>query len=211
MTAPARRPPFDWPGAFARLDRADAAIAGALGPTPEQALALLEERARALARVPPAGPEASEILEVARFTLGGERYALETRYVTRVLRLAHFTPVPGSPGFLAGLVNLGGEVLALVDLHAFLGVAGPGLTDLARAVVLGRDRDEFGIMADSVEEVVTIRSVDVLEAPGTIGGGGRPFLRGVTADGWVLLDGGALLDDEGLHVDQGDDGPGPSR
>ena len=109
---------------------------------------------------------------------------------------------------MAGLLNLRGEVLALVDLHAHLGVAGAGLTDRSRIVVLGLERDEFGILADAVEEVATLRVVDILEAPATIPSGARALLKGVTAEGWIILDGSALIADEGLYVDQADDGPG---
>jgi purine-binding chemotaxis protein CheW len=207
---PGRR--LDWSELYARLDRVAEATRQALGPTPEQALAVMDERARALARVPARDPEPSEILEVASFTLAGESYAIETRYITRVVRLTDFTPVPGTPDFLGGVLNLRGEILALIDLRAYFGIASIGLTDLSRIIVLGLERNEFGIMADQVDEVSTLRVDEVLDTPATLpGGGGRALLLGVTADARIVLDGAALLGDPALTIDQGDEpalGPG---
>lgn len=200
---PARR--MDWSEVYDRLGRVAEATRQALDPTPERALALMDERARVLARVPARDPEPSEILEVASFLLAGERYAIETRHITRVVRLTDFTPVPGTPAFLGGVVNLRGEILALIDLRAFFGIVGAGLTDLSRIIVLGRERNEFGIMADRVEEVSTLRVDEVLDAPATLPGGGRAPLLGVTADARIVLDGSALLADPGLYIDQGDE------
>ena len=206
--APAGRR-LDWSELYARLGRVAEATRQALGPTPEQALAVMDERARALARVPARDPEPSEILEVASFTLAGESYAIETRYITRVVRLTDFTPVPGTPDFLGGVLNLRGEILALVDLRAYFGIPSMGLTDLSRIIVLGLERNEFGIMADQVDEVSTLRVDEVLDTPATLpGGGGRALLLGVTADARIVLDGAALLADKALYIDQGDETPG---
>ncbi len=86
---------------------------------------MLDERARALARVPPAAPKASEVLEIATFALANEHYGVETRFVREVVRMADFTPLPGAPSFLVGVLNLRGEILALIDLRTFFGVAAP--------------------------------------------------------------------------------------
>ena len=196
---------LDWSEVHARLARAAEATEAATDPSPERARAVMDERAAALARVPSRPPGPSEVVEVAAFLLAGERYAIETRYVCKVVRLTDFTPVPGAPGFLGGVLNLRGEILALVDLRAFFGIASGGLTDLSRIVVIGLDRNEFGIMADAVREVVTLRLDAILEPPASIAGAGRPYLLGVTADGLVVLDGAALIGDEGLFVDQSDE------
>ena len=209
-TPPAPRPPgpgrrLDWSEVHSRLASAAAATEAATDLSPERAAAVMDERARVLARVPERMPGPSEVVEVALFTLAGARYAVETRYISKVVRLTDFTPVPGTPGFLGGLLNLRGEILALVDLRAFFGIPASGLTDLSRILVLGVERNEFGIMADAVQEVITLRIDAVLEPPASIPGAGRPFLMGVTVEGLVVLDGGALIGDEDLFVDQGDE------
>jgi purine-binding chemotaxis protein CheW len=165
----------------------------------------MDERARRLARIPPDLPRAAEMLEIATFKLANERYAVEARHVREVLRSVEFTPVPGAPEFLVGLVNLRGEILAVVDLRKILGLAGTELTDLSRVIVLGHERAEFGVLADEVHEVTMVPIDEVFAPPGSAGGTGREFLRGVTKEALTILDGAALLGDARLFIHQIDE------
>lgn len=199
------RPPgeaFDWAAVRERLARAQAATAPALELTPERARALMDERARLLARVADEGPASSEVLETLTFALGHERYAVESKHVREVVRLVDFTPVPGAPEFLLGVMNLRGEVLAIVDLRKFFGVQKQGLTDLARVVVLGAAHAELGVLADEAHELRVLSVAELLEPPGSVAGIGREYLLGVTKDALIVLDGVRLLADPRLFIDQ---------
>ncbi len=162
----------------------------------------MEERARALARVPLEAVSATEGPEAMVFVLGAERYAVETRLVLEILRLVDLTPVPGLPDYVMGVINLRGEVLAVVDLRCFLGLPAAGLTDLSRVLVLGSERAEFGVLADEVSGMARVRAEELRPPPTTVGGPGRACLRGIAADALIVLDGDALLRDPRLHIDQ---------
>ena len=203
--AQARTGPIDWQRAHERLARLRAATEESLRLSPERARAVMEERARALARVPPRVPDATEVLEVVTFTLANERYALQTRYIREVVRFNDFTPVPGAPDFLVGLLNLRGEILAVFDLCQFFGVAQQGRSDLSRVIVVGTERAEFGVLASAVEVVTTVRTDEVYAPTGAAAGIGREYLRGVTEDARILLDGTALLQASQLFVDEGEE------
>jgi len=194
----------DWEEMRRRLMRAVQATEGAQVLTPEQARTVLDERARLLARVPPQEVDAAAVWDIVTFALANERYALEAKHVREVVRIHDYTPVPGAPDFLVGLFNLRGEILAVIDLRKFLGVADGGVTDLSRILVMGGERAEFGVLADAVHEVATVRTAEVLEAPNTVVGIGRDYLRGVTADALIVLDGAVLLRDSRLFIDEGD-------
>ena len=196
---------IDWEEVRRRLARSAEATEEALRLSPERAKAVMDERARALARVPAAPPKASEVLEIATFALANEHYGVETRYVREVVRLADYAPLPGAPAFLVGLLNLRGEILALIDLRTFFGVPARGLTDMARVLVLGDERAEFGVLADAAHEVTTLRVDEVHEPPESASGVGREYLRGVTAEALIVLDGAALLRDGRLIIDQGEE------
>ena len=204
-TRPTRTGPIDWQEVRGRLTQAAAATAEAERLSPERARVVMEERARALARAPAPAPRAAEVLEVATFSLANERYGIETRHVREVGRLTDYTPVPGAPPFLVGVINLRGEILAVIDLRKFFGVADKGVTDLSRVVVLGGDRAEFGVLADAAHEVLRLRADEVLDPPGSGGSAGREYVRGVTEDALVVLDGAVLLEDGRLHIDQGEE------
>jgi purine-binding chemotaxis protein CheW len=193
---------LDWQQARERLAQLAAAAEESMRLSGQRAQDVLEKRARELARVPAAAPLASEVLEVVTFNLGDEHYAIETRHVRGVVRLGEWTPVPGAPEFLVGVINLRGEVLALFDLRPLFGMSKGSATEQSRVVVLGGERVEFGLLVDSAHEVRTLRTSEVLTAPGTPAGQGPDHLRGVTRDALIVLDGAVLLQDRHLFIDQ---------
>ena len=194
---------IDWQDLRARLARAQAGLAAAEQLSAEQAKAVMDERARALARVPERDPDSREILEVMTARLANEKIAIETRFVREVHRPADITPVPGSPSFLVGVTNLRGEVLAVMDLRELLGFPAAETRERPQTVILGLQRPEFGLIVDEIYEVARLRVGEVLEPPGSVDGLSRDCLRGVTADALLVLDGDRLLTDRRLYVDEG--------
>jgi purine-binding chemotaxis protein CheW len=158
----------------------------------------LAARARLLARVPPEPPRPGEMIELVVFVLAGERYGIESRLVREVARLTRFTPVPGTPPFVLGVTSLRGEILALFDLRQLIGVVAVGVTDLGRIVVLGENRREFGLLADSATEIVSLPRSSLAQ---TDAAWGRAYVTGVSPDGVIVLSGEALLGDPQLTID----------
>jgi purine-binding chemotaxis protein CheW len=158
---------------------------------PERARAVLEARARRLAR-PPAAPRATDVLEVVEFGLGRERYALAAADVGEVFRLTGRSALPGAPEPIAGVTAHRGELLVLVDLRAQLGLRAGALDDLARVLVLQRDHTRIGLLLDRVEGIRSVRRSELAAAPGVANG--QPGLRiGVTPDLLAVLDADAIL------------------
>jgi purine-binding chemotaxis protein CheW len=193
---------IDWQAVRKRLDRADAAVEEAFNPSPAHAKAIMEARARKLAPMPEALRPSEANVGVVLFGLGRERYAIETRFVREVVRFADFTPVPGAPEFVVGVANLRGTVIAIIDLHRFFNIPRKGVTDLSRVIVLGIDRVEFGILADLADGQTEIAADDILPPPGKMAGSASSYVRGVTREALIILDGMVLLADERLTVDQ---------
>lgn len=191
---------IDWQAVRARLKQAAVATEEALNPPPDRAKAIMDGRARALAQVPAPSRPPGAHLDVVLFGLGRERYAIETRFIREVVRLADFTPVPGTPDFVLGVTNLRGVVLAVVDLRRFFNITPKGLTDQSRVIVLGTERVEFGILADETHGQMDLATEEILDPPSEVSGIGRAYLRGVSREALIILDGTALLGDERLIV-----------
>lgn len=196
-------PTRDWTAIRERLAQAAVMMGDEPNPTPEQAGAVLEERARALARVPARTPTASEVLDVVTFRLADQDHAIELRHVRKIVPLIEMTPVPGAPDLFAGVINLRGEILAVIDLGRLQAAAASRRTNDTHVLVLGGERNELGLLADAVGEAMALRTDDVLEWQGD-SGIDRPWLRGLTKSGLIVLDGAVLLQDDRLFIDQGD-------
>ena len=167
--------------------------------------AILVERARALARPIETGTARTTDLSLVTFSLAGERYGIEAQLVIEIGRLSDFSPLPAAPSHLVGVTNLRGEILPIFDLRALLGLNRRALDDLSRLLVLGNDRAEFGILADATRELTELASSEVLPSPPSVSTEARRFMRGVTKDALVVLDGKVLLEDRRLFCDQEDE------
>jgi purine-binding chemotaxis protein CheW len=183
-----------------REPRTDQAQAGQIGEESQaQRKALLRARAQALAREPTA-PETGERLEVVEFLLGHEHYGIETSFVREVHPLREMTPLPCTPSFVLGIINLRGEILSVVDIRKFFDIEPQGLVELNKVIVLRCATMEFGILADSVLGVRSIAVSGVQASLATITGMRADYLKGVTAGHLVLLDAGKMLTDRRMVV-----------
>ena len=204
---------IDWQDYRARLDRALAALQD---QGHEIARAGPRRDGRTRPRLGPAPrPTAARRGGDRSHHLRAGRRALRDRDATRppgrVARPGH--AVPGAPDFLAGVVNLGGVILDIIDLKSVFGLGGPGSgsSEPSPVIVLGGCRDEFGVLADAVHDVTTLRIDAVLEPVGSVLGIDRQHLRGVTGTALIVLDGAGLIRDDRLVIDQGEGPGGPSR
>jgi purine-binding chemotaxis protein CheW len=143
---------IDWEAIHHRLAAATAAISESADPSPEESRRILEARARAAAK-PPITPDEAERIEVLAFSLAGETYGVETCHVREVRQLKDLTAVPCTPPFLAGVMNLRGRIIAIIDLRKFFELPTKGLTELNRAIVLTGGDNELGLLADSIDGV----------------------------------------------------------
>ena len=192
---------IDWEAIHRRLAITTAAISGSMNHDPERVSRILEARARAAAK-PAAAPDDVERLEVLTFSLAGETYGVETRHVRDVCQLKDLTAIPCTPPFVAGVMNLRGQVLAILDLRAYFELPARGLTELNRVLVLKGGDNEFGLLADSITGLCFVTVSDLQEGLPTLTGIRERFLRGVTGRMLALLDGARLLSDPALKVNE---------
>jgi purine-binding chemotaxis protein CheW len=162
---------------------------------------ILHDRALALARPPEeAAPDAGTSLELLEFGLAEERYALEYRWVEEVCPLKDLTPLPRTPPFVRGIVNVRGRILPVFDLKRFFELPEKGLTDLHR-IILVRDADlELGILADAIIGMRSVPADSLQSSLPTLTGIRGDYLKGVTAERLVVLDLARILADPKIIV-----------
>jgi purine-binding chemotaxis protein CheW len=164
-----------------------------------EASRVLRERARRLA-LEPTLQEPERRLEIVEFLLSGERYAFESRYIREVYPLRELTPLPGTPPFVLGIVNLRGKILSVLDIRRLFDLADRGLSDLNKVIILEETGMEFGVLADAIVGVRTIAAQELQPPLATSTGIRGEYLKGVTAERLVVLDASRLLHDRGIIV-----------
>ncbi len=155
--------------------------------------AILKERAVKIGRVPDRAESAGESLEVVEFFLISERFAVESKYVKEICPLKEISLLPCVPSFVAGIMNVRGRIVPVVDIRRFFEFPLKGLTDLNRVIVLASGDTEFGILADAIHGIQHISAERLQLSLPTLTGVRDEYLRGVTGDGVVVLDGAKLL------------------
>ena len=168
--------------------------------TPEERKKILRARARALARKPEEKETGIERLEIVEFQLAAERYAIESSYIGEVYPLKDLTPLPCTPPFVLGIMNVRGNVLSVIDLRKFFDLPEKGLTDLNKVIIVHDERMEFGILADAILGSRLIPVRDLQQSLPTLTDVRADYLKGVTEERLVVLDGGKILSDTRMVV-----------
>jgi purine-binding chemotaxis protein CheW len=163
---------------------------------------ILRERAGKLASIPTAGPAEAEIVNALRFLLGAGTYAFENRNVREVLPLPLVTPLPCVPAFVRGIINVRGRIVSILDLEKILGLP-DRVTSAAASVIILRSPDlEFGLPADEILGLAAIPLSILQPSLPTLTEAGARYVKGVTAEGLVLLDAAKMMADRNLLVDE---------
>jgi purine-binding chemotaxis protein CheW len=192
---------IDWSAIHRRLEAARAAIARGGEPAPDEQRAILTARATVLAQAPHAEAFGAALV-LLTFRLAFESYGLEAVYVREVISLKELTPLPCTPPFVAGIINVRGQILSVVDIRKFFELPEKGLPELSKVIILHSPQMEFGLLADAILGMQTIPLADLQAGLPTLTDLRAKYLKGVGKDGLVVLDAGTILADPMLVVRQ---------
>ena len=104
------------------------------------------------------------------FRLQKEEYGLEILKVREIIGLMDVTSVPQMPEYVAGVINLRGKVIPVVDLRLKFGMPHEEFTEETCIIVVDVASDaganaQVGIIVDTVCEVLDIQGEDIEPAP----------------------------------------------
>lgn len=158
----------------------------------------LQERADVLSQEAVAAGPARPIiigqsLKIYNFHLNNEWYGIPIEFVQEIAPLLRITPVPATPDYVSGVVNLRGEVVAVVDLKRLLELPTAGTQVASHILMVRFEEITMGFLVDDVADMMEI-ALNKLEAPlATISAANAALLRGVIQQNGNLL---VLLDME---------------
>ncbi len=147
----------------------------------------------------PAAPNAAtdDTVQLCCFFVGAQELAVDIMRIEEILQPARVTPVPHSPPFVEGVINLRGAIIPVVDLRKRLRAQGappPRLKPKMLVCLLGRRR--IALVVDGVSEVIRVSRSALKPAVAFGPPGKEPLVVGVCGppDAMkLLLDVKALL------------------
>lgn len=106
------------------------------------------------------------------FVLAGEDFGLEILKVREIIGMLDITPIPQTPGYVKGVINLRGRVIPVIDLRLKFGLPPMDYGERTCIIVVdvktAQGSMQMGVVVDAVSEVLNVGAED-LEPPPTFG------------------------------------------
>lgn len=145
--------------------------------SPEEKAAIFKQRAEYLnKRIDYKEPE--EKVRILTFCLGSEKYCIRIRHALEIINLTEVSKLPCTPRHFVGVINLRGNILALIDLGEFLSI-GKDLENSSETIIVVKVDDETaGILVDKVENILDISLMQIVPPLTTLKGIREEFTEG---------------------------------
>ncbi len=134
-------------------------------------------------------------LQLVGFRVGQQSYALPIASVREIVRPPQITVVPQSPTHVAGVVNLRGRILSVVDLRKRFG-APVESSPKNRVLVVAVETKLVGMLVDAASEVLKLAPETIEPSPKLFGDANERYVTGIAKHMGrlvILLDASKLL------------------
>jgi purine-binding chemotaxis protein CheW len=121
------------------------------------------------------------------FRVGDGEYVLPASDVLQMESYSGATAVPGTEPFVAGLVQVRGRVVPVIDLRKRFGLPPAAPTLDTRVVVVQRDERTVGLVVDSAREVLQLGADALKPPPDVLAHHGHGFVKAVAKAGARLV------------------------
>lgn len=195
------REPIQWEDVHRRLNAARLAVEQINKLSPDRRARVLRARARLLATEEEKTPEQARIT-VVEFLLAYEHYAIESTHIREIYYMRDLTPLPGTPAFILGIINIRGEICSIVDLKKIFGLPDQGLPEFNKVIVVQNPKMKFGIVTDAIIGTRTINRSSIRPPPVSLSGILGEYLVGVTDEPLIIVDAERLLTDKRMIVNE---------
>ncbi|MDH4386177.1 MAG: chemotaxis protein CheW [Caulobacter sp.] len=108
--------------------------------------------------------EADGMLELISFEIGGQEYCIDVRSVREIRGWTTTTPMPQTPDYVLGVINLRGVIMPVLDLRSRLGLGRTEPSSRHVIVVIEQDTRTAGVLVDGVQETFQV-ATSLLQVP----------------------------------------------
>lgn len=129
----------------------------------------------------------SALQQVVVFRLGAQEFCVHIEAVKEIRPWTVATPLPHSPPFVVGVINLRGAVLPVVDLGMRLGVEVNAPTDRNVIVIVWIRKQLYGLLVDGVCDILAVAETSFQPAPNVAGASADSIIASLVSEGDRLL------------------------
>jgi len=117
-------------------------------------------------------------IELLSFKVNDQEYSLDIMSVREIRGWSKATPLPHSPPYMQGVINLRGSVLPIVDLSIRFGLAEREVSPRDVIIVVNVDDQTVGLLVDAVVDILSINT-DAIDPPPEMGDNTTRFVDGL--------------------------------
>jgi len=161
--------------------------------------AILRERSLKLAQIPKVQDTKTQGLRIIQFRIGNDLFGVEDSFVREISVLKDLTQLPSAPASLMGIINIRGEIVAILDLGKVMNLDDTE-EELKKIVVLHNDSNIFGIAAAEISSIESLAETEMRAPLPTLAGARKRFLKGIAGVNTAVLDAEKMLEDESLKI-----------
>jgi purine-binding chemotaxis protein CheW len=194
--------PVDWKKVKSRMNSTSARMDEERNLSAAEKLRILRARTKDLAAITRVDEQIEDGLEVILFRLADETYGIERNCITEVYPLTDVTPLPCTPAYVVGLINVRGEIKTLIDIRKFFNLPEKGLSEHSRVILVETHAMEAGILADDILGISSLSRKDIQTFLASLTDKRAEYTKGVSTGQVVILDIDRILSDEKIIVDE---------
>ena len=138
-------------------------------------------------------------LLIATFQLRSALFGIDAQQVQEIVRVGEITPVHHAPPYVAGIRNLRGRIVTVLDLRARLELGSVASGADNRILIVDWQGEPIGLLVDSIAQTILLNPAEILPPPPNVHGCQRRNLQGICHSGdrlLALLDAGTVLQPE---------------
>lgn len=113
------------------------------------------------------------------FQIGEGHYSIPLEEVSQIIRYENVTDVPTAPPFVDGVINVGGDVVPVVNLRTRFSLERVEVSRKSRVIIVQKQDVRYGILVDSVREILDLDQDRVAPEAASVFGMKSEFVRGI--------------------------------
>jgi purine-binding chemotaxis protein CheW len=129
----------------------------------------------------PINPSAGARRELIAFRIGDQEFCVDIMSVREIRGWTPATPLPRTPAFVKGVINLRGAVLPIIDLGARLGLTTSEPTARHVIMVVKVSERTMGLLVDAVSDIINLTDDAVQPTPDVACDTVKTFVKGLFA------------------------------
>lgn len=119
------------------------------------------------------------VIQLIVFRAGGEEFGVKIDEVREIIKMGMITPIPESPDFIKGIINVRGEIVTAIDIKSRFSLSAKKDNESKHIIVTKIDDNLFGIIVDEVIEVLRILKKDIKLTPSYLIRTHEKYVRGI--------------------------------